>query len=55
MKNLLNLFRPLFFVGLVIAICGIPARAQYEDGSLIGSIQAMEALKILTGRAAAVR
>jgi hypothetical protein len=38
MKNLLAFFRPLFFVGLVIAICGIPARAQYEDGSLVGSI-----------------
>jgi hypothetical protein len=38
MKNLLNLCRTLFFVGLLIAICGIPARAQYEDGSLVGSI-----------------
>jgi len=38
MKNLHNLFKTLFFVGLLIAMCGIPARAQYEDGSLIGSI-----------------
>src|SRR5208337_4148771 len=30
--------RNLFFVGLLIAFCGITARAQYEDGSLIGSI-----------------
>ena len=38
MKNLQNVFRTLFCVGLLIAICGIPARAQFEDGSLIGSI-----------------
>ena len=50
MKNLLNLFRPLFFVGLVIAICGIPARAQYEDGSLVGSIH--DATGAVVGNAA---
>jgi len=38
MKNLHNLFWTPFFVGLLIAMCGIPARAQYEDGSLVGSI-----------------
>ena len=38
MKNLLNLCRTPFFVGLLIAICGISARAQYEDGSLVGAI-----------------
>jgi outer membrane receptor protein involved in Fe transport len=38
MMNLQNLFRTLFCVGLLIAICGISARAQYEDGSLVGSI-----------------
>ena len=38
MKNLRNLYRTLFLVGLLIAFCGIAARAQYEDGSLIGSI-----------------
>jgi len=38
MKNLQNLFRTLFCVGLLIPICGISARAQYEDGSLVGSI-----------------
>ncbi len=30
--------RILLFAGLLIAFCGIFARAQYEDGSLIGSI-----------------
>jgi hypothetical protein len=30
--------RILVFAGLLIAFCGISARAQYEDGSLIGSI-----------------
>jgi len=39
MKNLQNLFRTLFCVGLLISICGISARAQYEDGSLVGSIR----------------
>ena len=38
MNNLRNLIQPLLFVGLLIAMCGIPARAQYEDGSLIGAI-----------------
>ena len=38
MKNLQNFPRFLFVVGLLIASCGIGARAQYEDGSLIGSI-----------------
>jgi len=38
MKNLHKLCRTPFFVGLLIAICGISARAQYEDGSLVGSI-----------------
>ena len=38
MKNLHNLIWTPFFVGLLIAMCGISARAQYEDGSLVGSI-----------------
>ena len=38
MNNLHALLRTLFCVGLLIAICGISARAQYEDGSLVGSI-----------------
>lgn len=38
MNNLHNLFRTLLFFGLLIAICGVSARAQYEDGSLVGSI-----------------
>ncbi len=37
MKNSNTLLRFLFLAGLLIAICGT-ARAQYEDGSLIGSI-----------------
>jgi hypothetical protein len=37
MKNFTNC-RTLLFVGLLIAFCGIFARAQYEDGSLIGTI-----------------
>ena len=38
MKNLQFTLRSFFVVGLLIASCGIGARAQYEDGSLIGSI-----------------
>ena len=38
MKTTNIMGRTLLFVGLLIAICGISARAQYEDGSLIGSI-----------------
>ena len=38
MKNLQLIPRSIFIVGLLIASCGIGARAQYEDGSLIGSI-----------------
>ena len=34
----LHIFCRTVFVGLLIAICGLGARAQYEDGSLIGSI-----------------
>jgi len=34
----LKIFCRTVFVGLLIAICGMGARAQYEDGSLIGSI-----------------
>ena len=37
MTNIRTLCRTVF-VGLLIAICGMGARAQYEDGSLIGSI-----------------
>ncbi len=38
MKSIYANCRTLFFAGLLIAFCGIFARAQYEDGSLIGSI-----------------
>jgi len=38
MRNLRIIRRTLLLAGLLIAICGISARAQYEDGSLIGSI-----------------
>jgi len=38
MRNLPVIRRTLLLAGLLIAICGISARAQYEDGSLIGSI-----------------
>ena len=38
MRNIRILCRTFFLAGLLIAICGINARAQYEDGSLIGSI-----------------
>jgi hypothetical protein len=38
MKNYHSIGRTLFFAGLLIAFCGISARGQYEDGSLIGSI-----------------
>jgi hypothetical protein len=38
MKKLPTICRALFLAGLLIAICGKTARAQYEDGSLIGSI-----------------
>ncbi len=38
MRNIHRICRNLLFGGLLIAICGISARAQYEDGSLIGSI-----------------
>jgi hypothetical protein len=38
MNNLHIVSRTLFLVGLLIAFCGIGARAQYEDGSLIGTI-----------------
>jgi hypothetical protein len=38
MKKIQKLLRYLFVFGLLIASCGIGARAQYEDGSLIGSI-----------------
>ena len=37
MRNLQNVCRTLFLAGLFVAIC-LSARAQYEDGSLIGSI-----------------
>lgn len=38
MRNIHVYCRTLFLAGLLIAVCGINARAQYEDGSLIGSI-----------------
>jgi hypothetical protein len=38
MNNLSIIRRSLLLAGLLIAICGISARAQYEDGSIIGSI-----------------
>ena len=38
MMNLKVSLRFLFVLGLLIAICGREARAQYENGSLIGSI-----------------
>src|SRR5579863_4907229 len=38
MRNIRILCRTFFLAGLLIAICGINARAQYEDGSLIGTI-----------------
>jgi hypothetical protein len=38
MNNLRIICRSLFLAGLLIAICSISARAQYEDGSVIGSI-----------------
>ena len=38
MSTIRNACKTLFFLGLLIATCGISARAQYEDGSLIGSI-----------------
>ena len=38
MNNPHSFCRTFFVVGLLIAFCGIGARAQYEDGSLIGSI-----------------
>jgi outer membrane receptor protein involved in Fe transport len=34
----IQFFCKTFFVGLLIAFCGISVRAQYEDGSLIGAI-----------------
>ena len=38
MRNIKGFCRTFFLAGLLIASCGINARAQYEDGSLIGSI-----------------
>jgi hypothetical protein len=38
MKKIQITLRSLFVVGLLIASCGIGARAQYENGSLIGTI-----------------
>jgi len=38
MKNIRIVFRTFLLAGLFVAICGISARAQYEDGSLVGSI-----------------
>jgi hypothetical protein len=38
MKNSHIFLRFLFLAGLLFAFCGAEARAQYEDGSLIGSI-----------------
>jgi hypothetical protein len=38
MKNIRIVFRTFLLAGLLIAVCGISARAQYEDGSLVGSI-----------------
>jgi hypothetical protein len=38
MKSTNTHCKTLLFVGRSIAFCGIFARAQYEDGSLIGSI-----------------
>ncbi len=38
MRNIRLYCRTFFLAGLLIAVCGINARAQYEDGSLIGSI-----------------
>jgi outer membrane receptor protein involved in Fe transport len=38
MESIRNSSITLFLAGLLIASCGISARAQYEDGSLIGSI-----------------
>jgi hypothetical protein len=38
MRKIKSSCSTLFFVGLLICFCGISARAQYEDGSLIGSI-----------------
>src|ERR1700689_3492787 len=38
MRNLQVIRRTLLLAGLLIALCGISARAQYENGSLIGSI-----------------
>ena len=34
----MNIRRTLLLFGLLIALSGVLARAQYEDGSLIGSI-----------------
>jgi hypothetical protein len=38
MRPIQNFCKTLLFAGLLIAFCGTFARAQYEDGSLIGSI-----------------
>jgi hypothetical protein len=38
MRNIRIYCRTFFLAGLLIAVCGINTRAQYEDGSLIGSI-----------------
>lgn len=38
MKKSYLLRTSLFLASLLIAICGTKARAQYEDGSLIGAI-----------------
>jgi len=38
MRNIEKFCRTLLVVGLLIATCGTFSRAQYEDGSLIGSI-----------------
>jgi outer membrane receptor protein involved in Fe transport len=38
MKKKYSICRTILLAGLLVAICGIGARAQYEDGSLIGTI-----------------
>jgi len=38
MRNIQFICRTFFLAGLLVAFCGANARAQYEDGSLIGSI-----------------
>jgi hypothetical protein len=38
MKKTRSICKAILFAGLLIAICGKSARAQYENGSLIGTI-----------------